>query len=206
MPDNPEERNERQPLLNHQQTDGGEGGDSRHLVSFTDDDGDNPRNWPKRRKMLNVLVIAAMSILSPLASSMFTPGISQIAKGLNTTVETVIGCTTGFVIMLGIGPLFLAPLSETFGRRKIYLVCFTIFALLQIPSALSPNIETLIAMRTLSGFFGSVGIANGGGSLSDMFPPGERAGVFGWYLLGPLLGVSHIEYQDISRAMLTTYL
>lgn len=70
----------------------------------------------------------------------------------------------------------------------MYLVCFGIFAVLQIPSALSPNIATLISMRTVAGFFGSVGIANGGGSLSDMFIPEQRAGVFGWYLLGPLLG------------------
>lgn len=119
---------------------------------------------------------------------MFTPGIDQIAESLNTTMNAVIACTTGFVVMLGIGPLFLAPLSEEFGRRKIYMICFTIFTLLQIPSALSPNIATLIAMRTLSGFFGSVGIANGGGTISDMFEPSQRAGIFGWYLLGPLLG------------------
>ena len=128
------------------------------------------------------------AVLSPLASSMFTPGIQQIADDLDTDSNTVIATTTGFVIMLGIGPLFLAPLSETFGRRKLYIICFTIFSLLQIPSALSPNIATLIAMRTLSGFFGSVGIANGGGTISDMFVPSERAGIFGWYLLGPLLG------------------
>jgi len=70
----------------------------------------------------------------------------------------------------------------------LYIVCFTIFTILQIPTALAPNIETLIAVRTLSGFFGSVGIANGGGTISDMFLPEERAGIFGWYLLGPLLG------------------
>lgn len=128
------------------------------------------------------------AVLSPLASSMFTPGIQQIADDLSTDTDAVIATTTGFVIMLGIGPLFLAPLSETFGRRKLYLICFSIFALLQIPAALSPNIATLIAMRTLSGFFGSVGIANGGGTISDMFVPEERASVFGWYLLGPLLG------------------
>ena len=34
-----------------------------------------------------------------------------------------------------------------------------------------------------------VGIANGGGTISDMFVPEERAGIFGWYLLGPLLGM-----------------
>lgn len=119
---------------------------------------------------------------------MFTPGIQEIAEGLHTSPDTVIGATTGFVIMLGIGPLILAPLSETFGRRTLYLTCFTVFSLLQLPTAFSPNIETMIALRTLSGFFGSVGIANGGGTLSDMFDPEERAGVFGWYLLGPLLG------------------
>jgi len=43
-------------------------------------------------------------------------------------------------------------------------------------------------MRTLAGFFGSVGIANGGGTISDMYGASERAGIFGWYLLGPLLG------------------
>jgi MFS family permease len=33
-----------------------------------------------------------------------------------------------------------------------------------------------------------VSIANGGGTISDMYEPSERAGIFGWYLLGPLLG------------------
>ena len=119
---------------------------------------------------------------------MFTPGINQIADDLNSTPNAVIGATTGFVVFLGVGPLILAPLSETYGRRKLYLVCFTTFAVLQIPTALSPNVATLITVRTFSGFFGSVGIANGGGTISDMFEPHERAGVFGWYLLGPLLG------------------
>jgi multidrug resistance protein len=119
---------------------------------------------------------------------MFTPGIAEIAKDLNTTTINVIATTTGFVVMLGIGPLVLAPLSETFGRRNLYLVCFGCFALLQIPTALAPNIAFLITIRSISGFFGSVGIANGGGTISDMFVPSERAGVFGWYLLGPLLG------------------
>jgi sugar phosphate permease len=157
-------------------------------LSFSSDDPSNPRAWSYRTKMTNVFLIANMAILAPLASSMFTPGIDEIAKSLNTSVESVIACTTAHVVCQGIGPLILAPLCETFGRRPLYLICFGMFALLQIPSALAPNIATLIAMRTLSGFFGSVGVANGGGSLSDMFLPSERAGVYGWYLLGPLLG------------------
>ena len=119
---------------------------------------------------------------------MFTPGISQIAKCLHTEASVVVGATTGFVVSLGIGPLVLAPLSETFGRRNLYLIGFSIFTLSQIPTALSPNVGFLIGWRVVSGFFGSVGVANGGGTISDMFDPSERAGIFGWYLLGPLLG------------------
>ena len=87
---------------------------------------------------------------------MFTPAILQIAKSLHTDEQHIIATTTGYVVMLGIGPLILAPLSETFGRRMLYLVCFGVFALLQIPTALSPNAGFLIAIRTISGFFGSV--------------------------------------------------
>ena len=93
---------------------------------------------------------------------MFTPGISQIAEDLGAPEEAIIATTTGFVITMGIGPLILAPFSETFGRRQVYIWSFTVFTLLQIPTALSPNAGTLIVMRTLAGFFGSVGIANGG--------------------------------------------
>ncbi|KAL8691241.1 MAG: hypothetical protein Q9218_003481, partial [Villophora microphyllina] len=148
---------------------------SRKIIDFTDWDDEDPRNWPKFRKLTNVGIIALMAVLSPLASSMFVPGIAQIAEDLDTSTDVVVGATTGFVIFLGLGPLILAPLSETFGRRKLYLVCFSVFALLQIPTALSPNIKALIAVRSISGFFGSVGIANGGGTISDMFHPSERA-------------------------------
>ena len=92
---------------------------------------------------------------SPLASSMFTPGIDQIARDLNVPPTFVIGATTGYVVLLGFGPLVLAPLSETFGRRKLYLACFSIFSLLQAPTASSPNIQTLLTVRAISGFFGS---------------------------------------------------
>lgn len=124
-------------------------------ITFTEDDPDNPRAWSDRRKLTNVGIIALMAILSPLASSMFVPGISQIAEDLNAEEQEVIATTTGFVIMMGLGPLVLAPFSETFGRRAVYIVCFSVFTLLQIPTALSPNIATLISVRAISGLFGS---------------------------------------------------
>ncbi|KAB8337196.1 hypothetical protein FH972_021498 [Carpinus fangiana] len=50
------------------------------------------------------------------------------------------------------------------------------------------KMTNVAVIALMASFFGSVGIANGGGTISDMFEPSERAGVFGWYLLGPLMG------------------
>lgn len=151
------QRDEERPLL-YSDADGDGGSrfsQETRRVQFDDDDEENPKAWTKRRKLVNVGIIALMAILSPLASSMFTPGISQIAEDLNTDEQSVIATTTGFVIMLGFGPLMMAPFSETFGRRRLYLWGFSIFTLLQLASAFSPNIATLISLRTISGFFGS---------------------------------------------------
>lgn len=164
--------------------------DQVEIVKFGENDETDPRHWPRRKKMLNVATISFMSIIPFLASSAFSPGIQQIADDLDTSVEKVVGINSAYLIAFGIGPLILAPLSESFGRRRLYLICFTIFTLLQIPTALSPNIQTLTIVRAFAGLFGSVSPTNGGGSISDLFAADERAGIFSWFLLGPLLGPS----------------
>ncbi|PMD40112.1 MFS general substrate transporter [Hyaloscypha variabilis F] len=179
--------NERTALLRDEET-GGQ--DNRQLIEFSKDDPSNPRAWSKGKKLANIAIIASMAVLSPLARSIFAPGIRQIAESLKVSENEVVACQTGFVVMLGVGPLILAPLSETFGRKPLYLICFTAFTLLQIPTALAKTLPVLITLRTFAGFFGSVAISNGGGTISDMYQSHERAGIFGWYLLGPLLGPS----------------
>lgn len=57
---------------------------------------------PNIHMLHNIVLIPIVT--SPLASSMFAPGINQIAESLDTTSQAVIACQTGFVIMLGIGP------------------------------------------------------------------------------------------------------
>lgn len=55
------QQDENSPLLQNGHVDGGEGGDSREVIKFEEDDENNPRHWPRRKKMINVFIIAAMS-------------------------------------------------------------------------------------------------------------------------------------------------
>jgi hypothetical protein len=125
--------------------------EDRQEVKFSEDDEENPRAWNSRKKLINIAIIALMAILSPLASSVFTPGIDQVAEDFKTDQQSVMATTTGFVIMLGFGPLVIVPLSETFGRRQVYIYSCVIFLVLQIPTALAPDVATLIVVRTISG-------------------------------------------------------
>jgi hypothetical protein len=67
----------------------------------------------------------------------------------------------------GIGPLFLAPITEIpqIGRNLPYIVPLAIFCILQIPTALVDNFAGFCILRFIAGFVSSPPLATGGESL-----------------------------------------
>ena len=89
---------------------------------------------------------------------------------------------------LGVGPLLLAPSSELFGRRVVYVASFAGFAALNAGCALAPNVAALSVLRLLAGIAGSAGPSLGGSSIGDMFSRETRGKAQALYGLGPTLG------------------
>ncbi|KAI9034811.1 MFS transporter [Aspergillus affinis] len=112
-----------------------------------------------------------------LASSMMSPALVQIQAEFKDSSPTLITFTVSiYIIGTAVGPLVLAPLSETYGRSWIYHagnVSYTVFA---VACALSPSASTLLAFRFLGGLAGSIPISNAGGTIADMITP-ERRGL-----------------------------
>lgn len=44
------------------------------------DDKNNPQNWSLAKKGINIFVLSILTFLTPLASSMFAPGVPQLMK------------------------------------------------------------------------------------------------------------------------------
>jgi predicted MFS family arabinose efflux permease len=89
-----------------------------NLVGWdSQDDPKNPRNFPDRKKWLILAMVAAITFLSPLASSIFAPGIPFVNADFHNTSQ-LLGSFSVSVYVLGfaIGPLILSPLSEIYGR------------------------------------------------------------------------------------------
>jgi MFS family permease len=82
--------------------------------------------------------------------------------------------------------MILAPLSEFYGRRPIYLVSFACFTLLLLPCALAPNIAVLLLFRFFTGMAGSAFLSVAGGTVGDMFSGRELGAPMMIYTASPV--------------------
>ncbi|PVI02559.1 MFS general substrate transporter, partial [Periconia macrospinosa] len=154
-----------------------------------DNDPVHPFNWSASRKWTNVVLISLQATLSPIASTILAIGANAIASDFHLTDAYTPALPTGlYVLGLGLGPLLLAPCSEIYGRRIVYLVSIAVFTVLNVGCALSPNITALSILRLASGVAGSVGPSLGAGSIGDMFRAEERGKAQSVYSFGPVMG------------------
>ncbi|EXJ78950.1 hypothetical protein A1O3_08450 [Capronia epimyces CBS 606.96] len=146
-------------------------------------------NWTEKKKWSNIGIISSVTFLTPLASSMVAPAIPLIMKEFHTT-DTTIGSFIVSIYILGyaVGPLFLAPLSEVYGRLPVYHVCNLMFVIWTIACALAPSVGPMLVFRLFAGIAGSCPITIGAGSIADLTVPEKRGVAMALWTLGPLLG------------------
>lgn len=84
--------------------------------------------------------------------------------------------------------MFIAPLSELYGRLVIYHICNIIYIGFIIGCALARNTGQFLAFRFLAGCAASGPLTVGGGTVADVVPPAQRGKVMSLFFLGPLLG------------------
>jgi multidrug resistance protein len=153
------------------------------------DDPEMPLNFPPKTKWMLLGLLSAITFISPLASSMFAPGVSFMDKEFDNS-SLLLSALTVSIFVLGyvVGPLILAPLSEIYGRRPILTIANIFFCVWEIGCALAPNLGSLIAFRFLAGIGGSGCLTIGGGLIADLFHAEQRGLATSMYSLGPLFG------------------
>ncbi|KAJ6170116.1 hypothetical protein N7485_007462 [Penicillium canescens] len=112
------------------------------------DDPENPLNWTSKRKLGTTCSIALITLLTPLGSSMFAPGVPRLVKDFGVT-STELSSFVVSVYLLGycFGPLLLAPLSEMYGRQYLYHGCNILYVIWTIACAVAPEIGSLIVRK-----------------------------------------------------------
>lgn len=164
--------------------------ESPYLVEFIPNDPRNPMSFSKAKKWSITILNAIATLAVAFASSAYSGGAAEITIyfGISQTV-TILGVSL-FVVGFAIGPLFWAPLSEVFGRQRLFIISFFALTAFNAGAAGAQNIETLLILRFFAGAFGSSPLTNAGGVIADMFSASERGMAAAIFAAAPFLGPS----------------
>ena len=119
-------------------------------VVFEENDPEYPKNWSLGYRIWLMFCVSFSTWVVVVYSTSFTSSAPGLEKefGVSSTVATL-GMTT-YLMGLAIGSLIVAPLSELFGRQKVYVICLAVWIVLIIPCGLAQSLTTILVVR----FFG----------------------------------------------------
>lgn len=159
-------------------------------VSFDEPtDAMNPKDWPLWYRMYVIFVVSYSTWVIVLYSTSYTAAIPGLMEAFDEGSEVIatLGVTT-YLMGLAVGSLIVAPMSELFGRRPVYLVCMAIAMLLIIPCALATSLTEIIVVRFFGALFGAVMICNAAGTVADISTEDDRALYMSLWSIAPLNG------------------
>ncbi|KAK4034964.1 major facilitator superfamily domain-containing protein [Parachaetomium inaequale] len=143
--------------------------------------------WEKR---FIVLLVAVGSFFSPVSANIYFPALNTLAHEYRVS-STLINLTiTMYMIFQGLAPSFTGSLSDSVGRRPVYILCFVIYIGANIGIALQHQFAALMVLRCLQSSGSSGTIAIGNAVVSDVASPAERGAYIGYVSLGAVVGVS----------------
>lgn len=122
-------------------------------------------------------------------STSYTSGLTPLQEEFHIASEPVVtlGVTT-YLLGLACGSVILAPVSEIYGRKPVYMVSMFLFMVLVIPCALATSLEEILIVRFCAALVGSAMISNAPGTIADVVSDEYRALAFSFWSIGPLNG------------------
>lgn len=161
-----------------------------YAVDFTPCDPFNPQDWTLRKKWTMTLLTAFSTLAVAFVSSAFSGGLQYIMAEFGVSQELSILGISLFVVGFAVGPLLWAPMSESFGRQKLYFFTYGALVVFNAAAAGAPNFPGLVVLRFLAGASGSSPLTNSGGVIADMFNAQERGFATAVFAAAPFLGPS----------------
>ncbi|KAL4735754.1 MFS transporter [Aspergillus similis] len=163
-------------------------------LSNWESDPANPRTWSMSKKLYNTAVPSSLCLLMQVsfALAIHSPSHAHVQRTFQINTTTSLLPFTTYIYGLAFGPMVAAPLSETYGRRLIYLLMTPLSLLFILGAGLSKGITTLSVCRLLAGLLISAPLAVGAGTVMDIWSgaAASRAVVIlmATAFLGPALG------------------
>lgn len=127
----------------------------------------------KKNSPLFIIILGALTAIGALSIDMFLPGLPELKNDFNTTTANAQLTLSLFMIGLGLGNLFVGPISDSIGRKKPLIISMIIFALASLGIVFVENIWIMVFLRFVQGFTGGAGAVISRAIASDMYRGNE---------------------------------
>ncbi|MCH4462556.1 multidrug effflux MFS transporter [Staphylococcus haemolyticus] len=127
----------------------------------------------KKNSPLFIIILGALTAIGALSIDMFLPGLPELKNDFNTTTANAQLTLSLFMIGLGLGNLFVGPISDSIGRKKPLVISMIIFALASLGIVFVENIWIMVFLRFVQGFTGGAGAVISRAIASDMYRGNE---------------------------------
>jgi MFS family permease len=97
-----------------------------------------------------------------MGSGVANPAFVPMSKAFNQSITQTSYELTVYVLFSGVGPLFIAPLSNVYGRRPIHLVGNALAGITNVIAGYTDNWHTLLITRVFNGLGAGSAVAIGG--------------------------------------------
>ncbi|MEW9836683.1 multidrug effflux MFS transporter [Mesorhizobium marinum] len=104
------------------------------------------------------IVLGLISAIGPFAIDMYLPALPTIGADLGASPLAVQMSLVVVFLSFAVGPLFVGPLADIYGRKPVLYGGLVVFALASVGAALAPDVEWLIFFRLLQGLGSSTGM------------------------------------------------
>ncbi|EQL00797.1 major facilitator superfamily transporter multidrug resistance [Ophiocordyceps sinensis CO18] len=113
----------------------------------------------------------------------------DIAADLDVSVHETTYLVALFIAVTGSSPLFWGPMSNTFGRRPIFLISLACTLAGNVACALSPSYLAMAGCRAITAFFVSPAASLGSAVVSEIFFKKNRGRYMGVWTVMITLGI-----------------
>lgn len=134
-----------------------------------------------------VFLVALAGFFSPFSAFIYFPALNAIAQSLSVSLELMNLTITMYLVVQGIVPSIFGDLSDTLGRRPIYLLVFSIYLCASLGLAFQKSYAALLVLRMLQSAGSSGTIALTYGVIGDIAAQHQRGGY---------LGIAHIGFNS----------
>ncbi|KAI1169672.1 major facilitator superfamily domain-containing protein [Nemania sp. FL0916] len=148
----------------------------------------NPYNWPKWKKNLQLAATAIIAFSGSLGTSIISPSHQQLIDEFQLSSTVAFLSLTTYILALGLGPVLGGPLSETAGRKAVYVSAAVFGGLFSLGAGLTHSFAGLCILRFLAAFAYGPSLSIGSGFLAETYTPAERGVPSLLYILSPFLG------------------